>query len=183
MEIGLSELISIAKSAANAGAEVHRQAIERGNFSISGKASPSDLVTEIDRQTEQEIVSIIQSSRPNDAILGEEGMSISGTSDVRWILDPLSVPRVRDIRRSGCPSLDICGVAAGRLDAFYECGLGAWDIAAASAIAEAVGATILLFNSALLPPPVFVVANAKLLAALVELLTEAGAVELESSEA
>ena len=86
------------------------------------------------------------------------------------------LPRVRDIRRSGCPSLDICSVASGVLDAFYESGLGQWDIAAAAAIAEAAGATVLLLNSGLLPNPLLVVANAKLSTALVAALTEAGAV-------
>jgi myo-inositol-1(or 4)-monophosphatase len=87
------------------------------------------------------------------------------------------LPRVRDIRRSGCPSLDICSVAAGTLDAFYECGLGLWDMTAAAAIAEAAGATILLLNSRVLPNPFLVVANARLTSALVALLVETGAVE------
>ena len=52
------------------------------------------------------------------------------------------LPRVRDIRRSGYPSLDICSVASRTLDGFYECGLGPWDIAAGAAIAEAAGATV-----------------------------------------
>lgn len=84
------------------------------------------------------------------------------------------LPRVRDIRRSGCPSLDICSVAAGRLDAFYECGLGQWDIAAAAAIAEAAGATILLLHSDVLPNPLLVVANARLATILTSVLAEAG---------
>ena len=87
------------------------------------------------------------------------------------------LPRVRDIRRSGCPSLDICGVASGTLDAFYECGLGQWDIAAAAAIAEAAGATVLLLNSNALPDPLLVVANDKLAPAIVALLVEAGVAE------
>jgi myo-inositol-1(or 4)-monophosphatase len=87
------------------------------------------------------------------------------------------LPRVRDIRRSGCPSLDICGVASGMLDAFYECGLGQWDIAGAAAIAEAAGATVLLLHSGLLPEPLLVVANEKLSAALVSLLEEIGLIE------
>lgn len=86
------------------------------------------------------------------------------------------LPGVRDLRRSGCPSLDICAVASGRLDAFYECGLGPWDIAAAAAIAEAAGATVRLLESDVLPNPVLIVANAKLAAALMAMLTEAGAI-------
>ena len=40
------------------------------------------------------------------------------------------LPRVRDIRRFGSAALDLCSVACGRLDGFYESGLNAWDIAA-----------------------------------------------------
>ncbi len=90
------------------------------------------------------------------------------------------LPRVRDVRRSGCPSLDICGVASGVLDAFYECGLGQWDIAAAAAIAEAAGATVLLLNSEVLPNPFLVVANESLAAALVSVFTEIGVVDRKS---
>jgi myo-inositol-1(or 4)-monophosphatase len=40
------------------------------------------------------------------------------------------LPRVRDIRRLGAAALDLAWVAAGRMDAFYERGLKAWDRAA-----------------------------------------------------
>jgi myo-inositol-1(or 4)-monophosphatase len=40
------------------------------------------------------------------------------------------LPRVRDIRRIGAASLDLCGVASGRLDAYVEQGLKPWDLAA-----------------------------------------------------
>jgi len=40
------------------------------------------------------------------------------------------LPRVRDVRRFGSSALDLCAVAAGRLDAYYEQGLNPWDIAA-----------------------------------------------------
>lgn len=83
---------------------------------------------------------------------------------------------VRDVRRSGCPALDLCAVAAGMLDGCYESGLGRWDVAAGAAIAEAAGATVVELQSAILPNPVLVVANAKLLQALVTVLVEAGAV-------
>lgn len=90
------------------------------------------------------------------------------------------LPRVRDIRRSGCPSLDICGVASGILDAFYECGLGQWDIAGAAAIAEAAGARVLLLHSEVLPDPLLLVANRELSGALVTLLEEIGVVKRAS---
>ena len=50
------------------------------------------------------------------------------------------IPRIRDIRRSGSAALDLCDVGAGRLDAFYERGLHAWDMAAGDLIAREAGA-------------------------------------------
>lgn len=49
---------------------------------------------------------------------------------------------VRDIRRMGTASLDLCAVASGRLNAYYEWGLNAWDFAAAALIASEAGATV-----------------------------------------
>ncbi|WP_236671122.1 inositol monophosphatase family protein [Streptomyces sp. 7-21] len=50
------------------------------------------------------------------------------------------VPRVRDIRRSGSAAIDLCDVACGRLDAYYERGLNPWDLAAGELIAREAGA-------------------------------------------
>lgn len=50
------------------------------------------------------------------------------------------LPDVRDVRRIGSCSLDLCMVAAGRLDAYYEEGVHVWDWAAAALIAEEAGA-------------------------------------------
>ncbi len=49
------------------------------------------------------------------------------------------LPRVRDIRRFGAASLDLCYVAEGRFDAYYEQGLQPWDLAAGGLIAEEAG--------------------------------------------
>ena len=257
----LSELLEIAKRAASLAGAVHRRALERRDVKADIKSSDCDLVTDVDRESEQELVRVIRGARPNDEIIGEEGTKLPGSSGVRWILDPLDgttnfvhgypvhavavgvevdgqnvvgvvhdtfndrvyagivdggatccdrpigvraesnlkhaligtgflpdekvrraqaellrhvLPRVRDVRRSGCPSLDICSVASGAFDGFYECGLGPWDIAAASAIAEAAGAKISLLDSGAFPNPFLVVANPALTPALVELLREAG---------
>ena len=51
-----------------------------------------------------------------------------------------------DIRRTGSASIDICFVAAGRYEGYYEQGLKAWDMAAAILIASEAGATISKFN-------------------------------------
>lgn len=52
------------------------------------------------------------------------------------------LPRVRDIRRFGTASVDVCHVAAGRVDAYYEKNLHAWDIAAAWVVAEEAGLAV-----------------------------------------
>ncbi|NBM18102.1 inositol monophosphatase family protein [Streptomyces sp. GC420] len=50
------------------------------------------------------------------------------------------IPLLRDIRRGGSAAVDLCDVAAGRLDAFYERGLNPWDFAAGDLIAREAGA-------------------------------------------
>jgi myo-inositol-1(or 4)-monophosphatase len=54
---------------------------------------------------------------------------------------------VRDIRRTGSAALDLCMVAAGWVDAYFEHGLSRWDWAAGSLIAEEAGAVVELPGS------------------------------------
>jgi myo-inositol-1(or 4)-monophosphatase len=264
MTEGLEELLKIARRAAAIAAGVHRSAL-KSSLDIQTKQSQADFVTAIDSEAERQLAAAIHDARPNDAILGEEGANIPGSTGVRWILDPLDgttnfiygypahavavgveidgkralgvvhdtyhdriytgvvgrgaecdghaikvrnesmlsraligtgflpvlevrdaqgeilrrlLPQVLDVRRSGCPSLDLCAVAAGALDGFYESGLGRWDIAAGASIAEASGATVVELQSMLLPCPVVVAANAPLFKKLVAALAEAGAVTI-----
>lgn len=51
------------------------------------------------------------------------------------------LPEVRDIRRFGSAAYDLCMVACGRLDAYYEQHLNSWDLAAGVLIASEAGAT------------------------------------------
>ena len=53
------------------------------------KSTATDLVTEVDRWSEAQIVSRILDARPDDSILGEEGTGVTGTSGVRWVVDPI----------------------------------------------------------------------------------------------
>jgi len=195
---------------------------------VSTKSSGTDMVSEMDRASEALIVDGILAERPDDAILGEEGASRTGTSGVRWVIDPLDgttnylyrhptwavsvgvevdgtveagvvaspglgevftaargkgawlngepigvsgaedlatalvgtgfgyqanrralqaavlphlLPAVRDIRRNGVASLDLCWVACGRLDAYFEYGGQPWDVAAGLLVATEAGAT------------------------------------------
>ncbi len=52
------------------------------------------------------------------------------------------LPRVRDVRRAGAAAVDLCAVAAGRVDAYYERGTNRWDIAAGALIATEAGVTV-----------------------------------------
>ena len=52
------------------------------------------------------------------------------------------LPRVRDIRRLGACSIDLCYLAAGRVDAYFERGPRAWDLAAGGLVAREAGARV-----------------------------------------
>lgn len=52
------------------------------------------------------------------------------------------VGQVRDIRRLGAASVDVCFVACGRLDAYVESGLNSWDLMAAQVVATEAGCTV-----------------------------------------
>jgi myo-inositol-1(or 4)-monophosphatase len=52
------------------------------------------------------------------------------------------LPEIADIRRMGSAATDLCGVAIGRVDAYYELGLNHWDLAAGALIAAEAGASV-----------------------------------------
>lgn len=226
--IGLkTELLELAIELAAEAAQLINSA-RPGEFSVTTKSSPTDLVTEIDAACEQVIVDGILEARPEDGILGEEGSSISGTSGVRWVIDPIDgttnflygfpsysvsiavevdgrteaavvhdplrnqvftatlgggayldncpisvrsavpldealistgfgyrpehrkaqaqvllglITEVRDIRRAGSAALDLCWVAQGHVDGYYERGLNPWDHGAGVLIVNEAGGT------------------------------------------
>lgn len=226
----LDELLSVASAAAAAAAAVVQSAVGRHHSQVQTKSSPTDMVSEVDRAAEQCIVAVLQECRPDDAVLAEEGTTSSGSTGVRWVIDPLDgttnylfgipaygvsvaaeldgatvvgvvvdpcrnetwravrgrgaalngralqlppdppplaraliatgfsylperrayqarllphlLPRVRDIRRFGAAALDLCWVAGGRVNAFYELGLQPWDLAAGVLIAAEAGAEV-----------------------------------------
>ncbi len=54
----------------------------------------------------------------------------------------LFLARAQGVRRLGSAALDMCYVASGRLDGFWELGLSSWDVAAAALIVEEAGGTV-----------------------------------------
>ncbi|MGD0983965.1 MAG: inositol monophosphatase family protein [Acidimicrobiales bacterium] len=86
---------------------------------------------------------------------------------------PVVLPAVRDIRRRGSAAIDICGVACGRFDAFYEAWLRPWDRAAGEVIVREAGATLTDVGGLADGSPTLVVAAPGLEGPLVELLRNA----------
>jgi myo-inositol-1(or 4)-monophosphatase len=90
------------------------------------------------------------------------------------------LPQVRDIRRAGSAALDLCSVAAGRVDAYYEAGMHTWDWAAGALIAREAGARVDGLAGRPTGTGVTLAANPTLFAALHDLLIAAGAGNLAS---
>jgi myo-inositol-1(or 4)-monophosphatase len=89
---------------------------------------------------------------------------------LRWVL-----PAVRDIRRNGACAVDLCSLAAGRVDAYYERGVNPWDFAAGALIAREAGATVAGLGGNAPSPAFLLAAGAELFAQLEALLLAAGA--------
>ena len=76
----------------------------------------------------------------------ENALVIFGTSPYREELGEQSFKlaysyfrQAADVRRSGSAALDLCAVAAGRADLFFELSLSPWDYAAGALIVEEAG--------------------------------------------
>jgi myo-inositol-1(or 4)-monophosphatase len=54
--------------------------------------------------------------------------------------------RTHGLRRSGAATVDLCNLAAGRLEGFFEAGLAPWDLTAGQAIVEAAGGRVTGFD-------------------------------------
>ena len=63
--------------------------IRAEGLDVSRKTSGSDVVTQADLAAERLIVQQLTAERPDDAIVGEEGASRSGTSGRTWVIDPV----------------------------------------------------------------------------------------------
>jgi myo-inositol-1(or 4)-monophosphatase len=90
---------------------------------------------------------------------------------------PHLLPVVRDIRRNGVASLDLCWVACGRLDGYFEAGGQPWDVAAGLVIATEAGAAASGLEGGEVAPESVMVATPGIAPALFELLIRAGAAD------
>lgn len=257
----LALAVDVARAAAALVARGRASAAEH----VDVKSSPTDVVTAVDKASEELIAGRLLAARPDDGLLGEEGADRAGTSGVRWVVDPIDgtvnflyglapyavsiaaevdgevragavlnvatgelftatrgggahlsspalsspvrltagspvsleqtlvgtgfgyevaqrraqgsvvarlLPRVRDIRRNGSSAMDLCSVAAGRLDAYYELGLKPWDHAAAALIAAEAGVVLTGLAGRPFADPMAVAAAPSIAGPFLELLEE-----------
>jgi len=87
--VEVTELADLAEAVGRQAAALLLDGLHRPRTSIDTKSTGTDMVTEIDRASEQLIVEALLAARPDDGILGEEGSSRTGTSGIRWVIDPL----------------------------------------------------------------------------------------------
>ena len=264
----ISTLRALAESlATEAGALVREGRPDRVEVAAT-KSSDVDPVTAMDRASEELLRRRIAAARPDDAILGEEGDDVPGSSGLTWVLDPIDgtvnylygvasyavsvavvagppdparwtvlagcvhsvvdgvtwtagrgqgatrdgrtirvnrpaslatslvgtgfgyaaerraaqarvlthvLPRVRDIRRLGAAAIDLCLLADGRLDLYYERGLNPWDLAAGGLVAAEAGAVVTGLRGEQAGAVMTVAGPQPTLGELVQLLEEAGA--------
>jgi myo-inositol-1(or 4)-monophosphatase len=82
------ELLALAERIAREAGGIARARFHEPR-TIATKSSEIDLVTDVDHALDRLIRERIRAARPHDALLTEEGQAESGSSGVRWIVDPL----------------------------------------------------------------------------------------------
>ena len=84
-----TELLDLALEAARSAAALIRERRTHGVSVADTKSSDVDVVTLADRESEALIRRLVHERRPDDAFLGEESGTASGSTGVRWVVDPI----------------------------------------------------------------------------------------------
>jgi len=87
--VGVEELRALTCRLAVEGGDLAAAGRRRDGVATTSKSTATDLVTAHDRAAEQAIVGGLTASRPDDAIVGEEGTNRPGTTGRTWYLDPI----------------------------------------------------------------------------------------------
>jgi myo-inositol-1(or 4)-monophosphatase len=82
-------LREIAEAVAREAGHQLREAFGGERVNVTAKSSPTDLVSEADHAAERLIRERLAAARPDDGFLGEEGGNATGSSGLRWVVDPL----------------------------------------------------------------------------------------------
>ena len=84
----LRELLALASDLALQAGRIHAEG-RRETLTLETKSSPTDVVSQVDKEAERLVVDRLRAERPDDALLAEEGSLLEGESGVRWVVDPL----------------------------------------------------------------------------------------------
>lgn len=120
----------------------------------------------------------IRCSSGSDLSLALVGTGFSYRSDRRrQQADVLTqvLPKIADIRRVGSAAIDLCWVACGRYDAYFEPGLSTWDYSAGALIASEAGAVVGDLNGGPPSSDYLVAATPQLFGPMRDLLVASGA--------
>ena len=87
----LIDLATTALDAAQESANILATALTSGEAvaGVETKISATDMVSDVDRESEASISRILSERRPGDGLLGEEGTNRPSSTGVRWVVDPL----------------------------------------------------------------------------------------------
>lgn len=123
-------------------------------------------------------ISVTQKAELGSALIGTGFNYLAERRTIQAEVLVQILPEIRDIRRGGSAALDLCSVASGQLDAYFESGLNKWDYAAGWIIVEQAGGVCSGLNNPV-PSPAFTVASGpKLHQQLTNMLVESGSERL-----
>ena len=89
MSVSYDELLTLARDVAHEAAELVAERRRAGVAVADTKTSPTDVVTEADRASEELVRRRLLEARPDDGFVGEEGSNASSASGVTWVVDPI----------------------------------------------------------------------------------------------
>lgn len=89
LHVEAEERLDLAVRAAHAAGDLLLGMFRGPASGVSTKTTPTDLVSDADRSSEELILDMLRTERPEDGILSEEGGSDDSESGVVWIVDPL----------------------------------------------------------------------------------------------
>jgi myo-inositol-1(or 4)-monophosphatase len=87
-------------------------------------------------------IAVSTESEPIQAMLATGFAYVEGTQHENLEVFARVLPKVRAVRRPGAAALDLCYVASGHLDGFWELKLSPWDVAAGWLIVQEAGGTV-----------------------------------------
>ena len=82
-------LLELAQRSARLAGELLSRRFREPAAGVSSKSTPTDLVSDADRESEALLVERISTERPDDGFVTEESPDVRSRSGVRWIVDPL----------------------------------------------------------------------------------------------